>query len=374
MVKRHIQQGLSLTELMVALAIGTVLLLGVFGVFVSNSQSDSVETAINRVQQAGRAAVELLNRDIRRAGYIGCRSIGGSVLLAASNTQVHRLLAYRSYGSSLEPDSTNSVADVVKGAARADSDVIVLDYADYLGNDLIAEGDAFDNFSFDNQSLTLKSASGGECRLVDDDLLLLSNCVTTHVFRVSSASVSESTCGASGNTITINSADNQGPAITAADGSGPAASSLTGFRYAEQSDVAEYLQFIWFVADTGREINGQTVYALYRLASNQVYAQREEMIEGVEFLRVEVGERVAGGLRFVPPSVPGINWSQVESVRMALLVQSFESVTDAEDTRSYQLLSDSIPASGTIRHGGGRVIRRVYTSSQAIRNTAYGQF
>ncbi len=361
------QLGLSLTELLVALAIGTVLLLGVFGVFVSNSQSDSVEAAINRVQQSGRAAVELLNRDIRRAGYIGCDSIGGSVSLAASDTRIHRLLAYRSDGSSLTPDSTNSVADVVKGGARAGSDVIVLDYADYFGNDLIAQGDAFDTLG---QSLTLNSPAGGECRLVNGDLLLLSNCVTTHVFRVSSASG----CGASGNTITINTADNQGPAITAADGSGLAASSLTGFRYTEQSDVAEYLQFIWFVADTGREINGQAVYALYRLASNQTYAQREEMIEGVEFLRVEVGERVAGGLRFVSPSSPGINWSAIESVRMALLVQSFEVVTDTDDTRNYQLLSESIPAAGSISHGGGRVIRRVYTSSQAIRNTAYGQF
>ena len=367
MAYSRIQWGLSLTELLVALAIGTVLLLGVFGVFVSNSQSDSVETAINRVQQSGRTAVELLNRDIRRAGYIGCNSIGGSVSLAASNTRVHRLLAYRSDGSSLIPDSTNSVADVVKGGARAGSDVIVLDYADYLGNDLIAEGDALDTLG---QSLVLNSASRGECRLVDGDLLLLSNCVTTHVFRVSSASG----CGASGNTITVSAADNQGPAIITADGGGPSASSLTGFRYAQQSDVAEYLQFIWFVADTDREINGQTVYALYRLASNQTYSQREEMIEGVEFLRVEVGERVSGGLRFVPPSTPGIDWSAIESVRMALLVQSFEAVTDAPDTRSYQLLSESIAASGSMTHGGGRVIRRVYTSSQAIRNTAYGQF
>ena len=367
MTRWHTQQGLSLTELLVALAIGTVLLLGVFGVFVSNSQTNSVETAINRVQQSGRAAVELLNRDIRRAGYIGCDSIGGTVSLAASNTQVHRLLAYRANGSSLTPDSTNSVADVVKAGTRAGSDVIVLDYADYLGNDLIAEGDVFDTLG---QTLTLNSAAGGECRITDGDLLLLSNCVTTHVFRVSSASG----CGASGNGVTINSADNQGPAITNADGTTPAAASLAGFRYAEHSDVAEYLQFIWFVADTGREINGQTVYALYRLASNQTYADREEMIEGIEFLRVEVGERVANGLRFVAPSTPGIDWTAIESVRMALLVQSFEPVTDTDDTSSYQLLSDTITASGTISHGGGRVIRRVYTSSQAIRNTAYGEF
>lgn len=367
MARSLAQQGLSLTELMVALAIGSVLLLGVFGVFFSNSQSDSVETAINRVQQSGRAALEMLNRDIRRAGYIGCKSIGGSVSLAASSTQVHRLLAYRSDGSSLTPDSTNSVADVVKGGARAGSDVIVLDYADYLGDDLIAAGDVFDGLS---QTLTLNSSSGSECRIVDGDLVLLSNCLTTHVFRVSSASG----CGASGNTLTIGATDNQGPAISALDGSGPSAQSKTGFRYAEQSDVAEYLQFIWFVADTGREINGQTVYALYRLASNQTYADREEMIEGVEFLRVEVGERVSSGLRFVSPSAAGIDWSAIESVRLALLVQSFEAVTDAPDTRSYQLLSESISATGSTSHGGGRVIRRVYTSSQAMRNTAYGEF
>ncbi len=354
----HIR-GLSLVELLIALALGALLSLGVVNVFIGNSRTAAVERALSQVQQSGRAAIELINKDIRRAGYIGCTSIGGSVDVLADGITAQRLLAYSATAAGLSPDPTGDVAAVVNGVARRGTDVLVLDYADYLGDDLIAAADSFQaldsTIQLDDQEAPDESR---ECELATGDLVLLSNCLTTHLFEVSSASDSTSSCAS--NTLTINAGDN-GQIVPAPT-----------FQYGEGSDVARYLQFIWYVADTGRVVNGVPVYALFRLASNQAIGAAEEMVEGVEFMRVEVGLRNGGGMRYVTPGTPGIDWDTVESLRIALLVRSFDAVTRTDDGTTYQLLNTTVPATGTVSHAGGRYVRRVYTSSQVIRNTDYG--
>ena len=349
------QAGLSLTELLIALGLGALLALGVINVFLANRESSTVENALSRVQQSGRAAVELINKDIRRAGYIGCTSIGGSIDIAATGLVARRLLAYTTGAGTLSPDPAGQPAAILSGQTRPGTDVLAVQYAEFLGADLIPAGTKFDSL---NSSIALNDQElpyeNRECELREGDLVLFSNCLTTHVFAISAASG----CGTS-NTLTINATDNGG------------AGASSTFTYDEGSDVAEYLQFLWFVADTGRDLRGADVYALYRLASNQPFAAREEMVEGVEFLRVEIGERVGGNLRYVTPTNV-TNWNNVESVHYAMLVQSFDTVSEVEDNTTYHLLNTTVPPTGTNSHSGGRFIRRVYTSSQAIRNTSYG--
>jgi type IV pilus assembly protein PilW len=66
------QQGLSLIELMIAILLGMLLLLGVLQMFNSTSSSDRANTALARVQESGRVALEIIKQDLRRTGYIGC--------------------------------------------------------------------------------------------------------------------------------------------------------------------------------------------------------------------------------------------------------------------------------------------------------------
>lgn len=354
---RHRYHGLSLIELMIALSIGTLLALGVMSVFLANRESSVVESALSRVQQSGRAAVELVNKDIRRAGYIGCSSIGGRADVAATGFAAQRLTAYTrdSTAATLTPSvATGDPAYVLRDVVRPGTDILVVDYADYFGNDLVAAGAAISGV---NTSFSLASADNKACGLAAGDLLLLSNCLTTHIFRLDSASA----CSSGSTTVTLTGSDNAG------------AGAAVPFLYEQGSDVAEYFEFLWYVADTGRDQNGQDVFALYRLASNQPVSAAQEMVEGVEFFRIEVGERVGNALRFAAPGAASIDWDNIEAVRFAMLVQSFDAATESVDTASYQLLSNQVPATGTVSHGGGRVVRRVYTSSQTIRNTEYGR-
>jgi len=71
MTRRRCQQGLSLVELMIGLAIGLIVTAGVVKAFaaqVTHTQHLLLEA---RVEQDLRSAVDLIVRDLRRAGYWG---------------------------------------------------------------------------------------------------------------------------------------------------------------------------------------------------------------------------------------------------------------------------------------------------------------
>ncbi len=65
------QRGLSLVELMVAMALSLLLMLGVIQIFLSSKQTYSTNSALSRVQESGRFAMEFLIQDIRNTGYKG---------------------------------------------------------------------------------------------------------------------------------------------------------------------------------------------------------------------------------------------------------------------------------------------------------------
>ena len=65
------QCGLTLIELMVAVAIGLLVTLAVGALFISTQQSYRENEAATRMQENARFAVEMLTADLRHAGYLG---------------------------------------------------------------------------------------------------------------------------------------------------------------------------------------------------------------------------------------------------------------------------------------------------------------
>jgi len=64
--------GLSLIEIMIALAISSVLVLGLVEVFAASRTAYQLSTGLARVQENGRFALDFLQRDVRMAGHLGC--------------------------------------------------------------------------------------------------------------------------------------------------------------------------------------------------------------------------------------------------------------------------------------------------------------
>lgn len=66
------QQGLSLVELMVAIVISSLLILGVTEIFNRSFLADRDNTELTYMQESGRLALEIIGQDARRAGFQGC--------------------------------------------------------------------------------------------------------------------------------------------------------------------------------------------------------------------------------------------------------------------------------------------------------------
>jgi type IV pilus assembly protein PilW len=69
------QQGFSLIELLVAVAIGLSVLVGLAAVYVAAKQSYRFQETSGRIQEDANYALETISRDVRMAGFAGCKTI-----------------------------------------------------------------------------------------------------------------------------------------------------------------------------------------------------------------------------------------------------------------------------------------------------------
>ena len=68
------RRGFSLVELMIALLLGSLLMLGVFNVLLGAKQAYRVQDELSRTQENARFAADFIARDMRMAGFRGCRA------------------------------------------------------------------------------------------------------------------------------------------------------------------------------------------------------------------------------------------------------------------------------------------------------------
>lgn len=73
-IKIVIQKGLSLVELMISLAVGSIITVGIVQLFGANSETYNVMMGQSRMQESARFALDFISRDIQKAGYRGCFS------------------------------------------------------------------------------------------------------------------------------------------------------------------------------------------------------------------------------------------------------------------------------------------------------------
>lgn len=67
-MSRHAQRGMNLVELMVAMALGLVIVGGAGKIFLSNTQAFRMQDEVSSLQQSSRLVMEMMLADIRRAG------------------------------------------------------------------------------------------------------------------------------------------------------------------------------------------------------------------------------------------------------------------------------------------------------------------
>ena len=80
------QHGMTLIELMVALAIGAFLMIGAITVFMQSRTTFRVTESLARMQENARFAIDVLEPDVRMAHYWGLTTLTGSILNRAAPT------------------------------------------------------------------------------------------------------------------------------------------------------------------------------------------------------------------------------------------------------------------------------------------------
>ncbi|NRA83608.1 MAG: prepilin-type N-terminal cleavage/methylation domain-containing protein, partial [Gammaproteobacteria bacterium] len=68
------QLGFSLIELMIAMVISSIVIGGIFSIFIKTKDSQRYSMAVSRVQESSRFSLGYLKQDIRMIGYRGCIS------------------------------------------------------------------------------------------------------------------------------------------------------------------------------------------------------------------------------------------------------------------------------------------------------------
>jgi len=68
--RRRFVRGLTLVELLVALAVGLVVLTGAGVLFIDNMRSQAATLKLTKLNQDMRAMMDVMTRDIRRAGFV----------------------------------------------------------------------------------------------------------------------------------------------------------------------------------------------------------------------------------------------------------------------------------------------------------------
>ena len=76
---RHTQAGMTLVELMVALAVGSFLILGAVQVYNQSRQAYAINDAVARVQETAQFAMDTIEADLRMANNWGMNSLGDAI-------------------------------------------------------------------------------------------------------------------------------------------------------------------------------------------------------------------------------------------------------------------------------------------------------
>lgn len=271
------QVGLTLVEIMVALVVSLILIAGVIQIFVGTQQTYRFQDALARVQENGRFASEIMTRDARLAGYIGC-----TTLVSVTPNTIPPLVIEYSRDNYIE-----GLAGVAAGNpfnAEPGTDVMTLRM-----------------LSPDTARVSANMAVGGPVTIAVNtqgfavnDVVAVADCNNVDIFNVTGV--------AGGGPVTITPANNLPKA------------------YLEGAILSRFREVSYFVRPgAGGEL------ALWRRELGAVPADIE-LIEGVEDLWILYGEDLNndGAANAYVAADAVADWSRVRSMRISLLLASNE--------------------------------------------------
>lgn len=325
------QRGLSLVELMIAMTVGLLLLAGIVQIFSSSRTTNNIQQALSRNQEAGRFAIQFLNRDIRMAGYTGCPpgSLGGDNSLFSIANGVpadSRLRSDRFVSGMRGEDWSDAPTSIDVGPT---SDVLSIQHAGE------SQGLSSD-YKPVNAKLNMADNRPGFRK---GEVVILTDCATADVFGITKVS-------GKGGTVDITHAASRNSA------SPPHLHN----PYAAGSRVMRFVRNTYFIGTR----SGADTPSLYRI---DVRGNVRELVEGVQQMRIRYGIDTDGNAAVDAylDTHAVTDWGRVVAVRIALLTVSRPAYRSIR-ARNFTLLDDT-PLSFNDRR-----LRQVFSTTVAVRN------
>ncbi|TCK05938.1 PilW family protein [Marinobacterium mangrovicola] len=334
---RSAQTGFTLIELMVSLTIGLFIILGVLVVYVGGIRSYSVNDALSRVQESGRFAMEFLSRDIRQAGFqAGCTTVNN--LLDETDDEYSELLHFFAGGISGWNNDAGAFADDLVGY-QPGTDVLLLKNAANLTG-VTASG----NTPANANTIQITAASG----IPRGTIILVADSIGCDLFqKANNANAQSLTRGAGGGGGFVPGNKNPG-------------TNDFSHQYDDEMQIFQFDSMLYYV---GTGTGGGPALRRARLQSDGKLGGDVELVSNIQSMQVEYGvdsDNDNNVNSYETADAIG-NWDQVLSARLSLLVSD-------ETDNVLEVAADALPAPFQAVDTSDRRLRRVFTSTVALRN------
>lgn len=329
---------------MVALVIGSFLMLGAMGLFMSNKRIYNEQDAMGRMQENARFAINMLVDDLRMAAYIGCTDDPTTVtnLLSGASTVTNL------FNLSNPIEGSENAAGWVPSASSdpvGTSDAITVRYLDPLSTKITLTADMADGEAA--TAIPVSCTTSCATHVSAGEPLAISDCASVDIFAVT--------------TVNTNNLAHAGYTFTKG--------------YTSTSQISRYVTNRYYIA------TGTSGPSLFRRNyaqdkgdfdgdsnKTEFLLQNQEMIEGVENMQIMYGvdnnaDKIANSYVNAAGVVAAGGWSNVVSVKIALLVRTLsEDQNNEVDTATYNLLGTVINPTDDRRR------RKVFSTTVQIRN------
>jgi type IV pilus assembly protein PilW len=319
-------RGATLLELVLGLAVSLMVIWGVYKVYQACALTNRTQEALARMQESGRLALDLLTRDIRMAGYYGCSSFTPSLQNNLNPTASNRYdfttpIQGNDWSGTMWLPSLDSF---ITSASRG-SDVVTIRTISgdsvYLAQPML----------YASSALTIWST--GSLPFDVDDVVMVSDCGGATFFQPTQIQ-------SVGGTTSIRGM----PGMSGIPGN---LQQDMGHHYGEGAEVTKLNTIAYYVRDSKGEPT------LHRRDLDESQA----VVPGVENMQILYEVR---GHWLRADQV--LNWIDVTSVSIGLLLRSEEIGGRVPDVSSYQVLDQTIvPVSD-------RRLRQVFGTTVAMRN------
>lgn len=342
------QKGLSLVELMIALLLSSILMVGAVQVFIGSKTSFTFNEEMTWMQEGSRFGLEFLTRDARMAGYYGCGSqTVANTLNPVSGTGSWQynfeqaIVGYDGDDPDFPADFPTAPQPTLATGALPKSDVVTI-----LRGAAEDEALTVTGHNVNSAVITVNKAHGYSAGRI----LVISDCDHAAIFQTTGNNPNKLGHNKGGSVSPGNCTKGLGlPVVCTANG--------TAYKYEGDAFVMEVLSHAYYV-DTAPN----NVPSLYREeVSGGVDSDTEELTQGIENIQVVFGidtndDKLAN--RYVS-ALDVTDWSTVVSVRFHILARSLTQISS--EAVSFRFVNNTYTPKD-------RFLRKEFISTVKIRN------